>query len=169
MRRQRTQTGDVFAIEIDEARYAYGQIILKSHTAFPLYICVFEPAFPLNDPADSTTICRSEIALVGGTADGRIYHGMWKVIGNAAPVSDRIPRPYFTVLIRGQAVLEDFDGTIVRTATPNDIRMYGKRWSRAPMGFELATKALHGVGKWEDSYSKLTYRHSYEQAILCDA
>jgi len=158
------KVGDIFSIPLDDARCAYGQVFLKDHATFPLYVAIFRPAFPSADVPDLDAICLSEIALVGATADARIYHGIWLIVGNRAPGLSRLPRPYFKVERDGAAVIEDFDGTVLRAATPEDVRKYDNRWSRAPMGFEAAIKAIHGVAEWQAGYDRLTFEHAVEQS-----
>lgn len=67
-------------------------------------------------PPDLAVACASDIALVGGTTDARIYYGMWQIVGSVAPNPSRLPRPHFIVQRSGKTVVEDFDGDVVRIA-----------------------------------------------------
>ena len=165
-RKLRVRAGDVFSIEVDGSRRAYGQVVLKSHASFPLYVCIFRPSFDKLTAPDIDAICEAEIALVGGTTDARLYHGMWTIVGNRTPNLERVPRPYFTVGSGGRQVLEDFDGRILREATPQEVTLYGNRWTRAPIAFENAIQALNGAGEWRADFDRLTIAHSQERAQL---
>jgi hypothetical protein len=164
MAKPRAKRGDVFSIPIDDRRVGYGQVVLKNHSSFPIYIVVFGTAYDRNQEVSLNEIVADGIALVGASMDARIYHGMWKIIGNIEPDRSRIPRPNFKVYIGGSDFVENFDGNRLREATPEDVRHYDNRWSRAPMGFESAIKAIHGVGIWESNFDKLTFKHALDQA-----
>lgn len=164
MAKSRAKRGDVFSILIDDRRVGYGQVVLKNHSSFPIYIIVFETAYDRNQEVSLNEIVADGIALVGASMDARIYHGMWKIIGNIEPDRSRIPQPNFKAYIEGSDFVEDFDGNRLRAATPNDLRHYDSRWLRAPMGFESAIKAFHVVGIWEPDFDKLTLKHALHQA-----
>jgi len=163
MARPRVKTGDVFRIPIDDTRCAYGQVFLKNHTISQLYVGIYRPGLAAETTPDLDEICSSEIALVGGTTDARIYHGMWTIVGNRPPDLSRLPRPNFKVEAGGRTIVEDFDGRFIREATTADVQKYDNRWSRSPMAFELAMQALHGIGTWTSDYDRLTLQHALEQ------
>jgi hypothetical protein len=164
MAKPRAKIGDVFSIPIDDRRVGYGQVVLKNHCSFPIYIVVFGASHDRNQEISLDEITSDEIALVGATMDARIYHGMWTIVGNHLPDRSRIPKPNFKVYVGGCDFIEDFDGNRLRQATPEDIRTYDNRWSRSPMCFESAFKALHGVGAWEADYDMLTIRYALSKA-----
>ena len=109
MAKPRAKIGDVFSIPIDDQRVGYGQVVLKNHSSFPIYIVVFWTAYDRNHEISLAEIVADEIALVGGSMDSRIYHGMWKIIGNIGPDQSRIPRPNFKVYIGHSDFVENFD------------------------------------------------------------
>ena len=160
MAKPRPKIGDVFSIPIDEKRVGYGQIISKNHCTFPIYIVVFSTSYEQSEAVTLDEITADEIALVGASMDARIYHGMWSIVGRLPPDLSRVPRPNFKVQIGSSDYIEDFDGNQLRQATNEDLQYYDNRWSRAPIGYESALKALHDVGVWESSYDRLTVKHA---------
>jgi hypothetical protein len=107
MAKPRAKRGDVFSIPIDDRRVGYGQVVLKNHSSFPIYIVVFGTAYDRNQEVSLNEIVADGIALVGASMDARIYHGMWKIIGNIEPDRSRIPRPNFKVYIGGSDFVEN--------------------------------------------------------------
>jgi uncharacterized secreted protein with C-terminal beta-propeller domain len=84
--------GDVFSIPIDKELVGCGQIIVSGNV---LYIIVFEEAYQNAGGVDIDKIVSGNILLVGHTLDGRLYHGMWEVVGNVPISKDRIPFPCY--------------------------------------------------------------------------
>jgi Immunity protein 26 len=164
MAKPRIKVGDVFSIPIDENRVGYGQVIFKNHSSFPIYIAVFRTVYECSSQVAPSAITNDEIALVGGTMDALICHGRWNILGNVSPDLARIPRPNFKVIFDNIDYLEDFDGNRLREATSIDVRYYDDRWTRAPIAFQSALKALHGIGTWDFSFDKLTIQHALAQA-----
>ncbi|NKF23352.1 Imm26 family immunity protein [Solimonas marina] len=152
---RRAKEGDIFSINIDDKRRVFGQVIFP-----PFYICIFSRAYPRDIQVDLTDVCSGRIALVGDSLDALIFRDSWKIVGSMPSVKDRIPRPLFTVQIDGQLMLEDFEKRLIKKATEADDKKYGRRWTRAPIAFENAIKALHGIGEWRADFDQLTIEHS---------
>jgi hypothetical protein len=161
---KRLKAGDIFQISIDDDRCVFGQIVLKSFNTFPLYIVIYKNLYSSSEIPNFSEICESEIALVGGTNDARLYHGMWKVVGNEKSNIPDFPKPHFIVQIRGKVMLENFSGDVIREATIEESESFQNRWTRAPMGFEKAIKAFHGIGDWAQDFDRLTIESSRKYA-----
>ena len=139
---------------------AAGQILLKDVATFPIYAVFFEPLWPRDVVLNLSETANSKILLVGATMDARIYHGMWRIVGNVRPDLSHIPMPFFKVMINGRDIIEDFFGRMVRVATAQDIRYYHNRFSSSPMIFEDAVKAYHRLGSVPENMTRLTLEDS---------
>ena len=164
MKRSKTKVGDIFQIQINQTSCTYGQILLINHLTFPLYIAVFKPAYEYTQLPNLDALCESEIALVGGTMDARIYHGNWIIVGNNDPVIDRIPKPYFKAFVKGKPIIEDFFGKFIRKATPRDLESYDNWTSFSPMAYEMAIKSIHGEADWLPAFDQLLIEYARKRA-----
>jgi len=68
--------GDVFVFDVDGQRLAAGQVLLRNVAAFPLYAIFFKPLWARDAAPSVPEIANSDVLLIGGTMDARIYHGM---------------------------------------------------------------------------------------------
>jgi uncharacterized protein DUF4259/immunity protein 26 of polymorphic toxin system len=161
-KRPRTKEGDVFVFDVDADRLAVGQVMWKNVATFPLYVVFFKPLWPREAALSLPEVASSEILLVGATMDARIYHGMWRIVGNIKPDIGRVPMPFFKVYVGGRDIVEDFLGRKMRDATADDLRHYHNRTSRSPMIYEKAIRAYHLDGRLPE-YA-LTLAHAVDQS-----
>jgi len=164
MKRLKLKIGDVFSIPITKELMGYGQIVLAGTVQ---YIVAFEKAYPKEEKVDVERIISGNIFLVGHTTDARLYHGMWKIVGNAPVPKERIPFPCYK-LCQGTAdniVVVDFEGNILRTASKEEKQLLSYRPSFAPIRFEKALQARHGIGSWDKDYDELTVEYARQRVL----
>ena len=153
--------GDVFQFEVAGNSTAYGQIVTPGDV---IYVIIYKDVRQREQSFDSQML--SDIALCGWTLDGRIYHGMWKIIANA-PLPDNIPRPCYKVANEGVPWVESFDGQLQRLASEKDCRTLDHRTTIAPIRFEKAFAAIHGLQEWDASFDKMRAEYASEKERAC--
>jgi hypothetical protein len=98
---------------------------------------------------------RRQPILVAETMDTRLTSGEWEIFGNAA-IED--PSPSLTVVpigLDGQQWLQDFEGNLLRPATPQEISALRTRKSFSPAAVEEAILSLHGMADWNRAYDAM--------------
>ncbi|MFO0777623.1 MAG: Imm26 family immunity protein [Nitrospira sp.] len=154
MKRLKLKVGDIIEIPINDNLVGYGQIVCAGKV---LYVVIFEEAYPKAKRIDIQKVVAGKILLVGHTLDGRLYHGMWKVIGNVPIDTTRIPFPCYKLELGSEGmVVVDFDGTVMRKANKQEEDLLTFRTTRAPIGFEHALQAKHGIRPWDPDDEQLT-------------
>jgi hypothetical protein len=158
-RKPYAKTGDVFSIPVDETHVGFGHVLLHMVNAYPLYIAVFRPVWPVATLPPMTEIISSEVALLGGSSDALIWHGRWHIAANIRPDLTRYPWPHFICGPPERCHVENFDGQIIRNASTEDQNFYPYRFTRSPIAFQLGLKAIHGCGPWPPKHEELTYAY----------
>lgn len=148
--------GDVFQIPIDDARVGYGQVVLKPEKPV-LFICVFAATTSLGVLPDLNEVVRSDILLAGSTFDAKFRHGHWTVVGNVTSNLSTIALPVYKDGLGDQAFVETLDRSRRRPATTQEERSLPFRTYTAPVGFEMALKAIAGICQWLPAYNDLKY------------
>lgn len=148
--------GDVFQIPIDDARVGYGQVVLKPEKPI-LFICVFAMTTPPGASPDTSDIVRSDILLAGSTFDALINNGQWKIVGNATSNLSSIALPVYKSGIGDDVIVETLDRSRSRKASKQEESSLPFRTYTAPIGFEMALKAIGGIGEWLPLFDKLKY------------
>jgi Immunity protein 26 len=164
MKRLKLKIGDVFSIPITKELMGYGQIVLAGTVQ---YIVVFEEAYRKEEKVSAERIVSGKILLVGHTTDARLYHGMWKIIGNAPVPKERIPFPCYK---RSQdtadnIVVVDFEGNILRSASKEEQQLLSYKPNFAPIRFEKVLQAKHGIGSWDKDYDELTVEYARQRVL----
>ncbi len=152
----RVNSGDVVEIPIDESRVGFAHVVKRKHA---LDLIVFQNAFAKAENYDLDAVLTSPVAFLGQSNDALIWHGLWMVKGNRAPRYDHLPWPNFKILSDGQYVVKDYFENTLRVATDEDLKAYDLPWSRAPIGYQKALQALHGIGDWRDDFSKMSIQY----------
>ena len=156
------QKGDVFQFSLSDHICGYGQIVV---TGDVIYVVIFKDVFRFDEPwLDADKL--PEIALCGWTLDGRIYHKMWRVVGNSPLVKD-IPYPCYKVANDGILWVESFDGQLKRPASENDCRSLDYRTTVAPIRFEKALSAIHNICDWDKSFDKICVEYCRKREHTC--
>lgn len=159
----KTRAGDIFAMPAPNRQSGYGQIIVGGSV---FYVAVFREIY--DSPPDLDELLLSEILLAGWTLDALIYHGEWQVIGNRPPISDRVPFPTYKVRINGLPYIHEFTGKKRRPATPEYWELLDYKTTVAPIQYQNALLAHHGLGEWRDHYDEITIEHVRRRVLVGD-
>jgi len=161
--RVRLKAGDIFSFELDASRFGVGQVVEPKPS---LYITVLRNPVPRTfaladlDPTD--------ILLCGRTMDALFFHGYWHVVGTLPVPESCIPRPCNKVEAHGRRWISDFYAKrLVRRATDLEWERLDYHSARAPIAYQNAFKAHHGLGPMEASYAALGIDHVRAQAAIC--
>ncbi|HEY6642866.1 hypothetical protein [Povalibacter sp.] len=154
--------GDVFQFDVAGDHSGYGQIVVPGDV---IYVIVCRSIHRRSERSFEPQLL-SDIGLCGWTLDGRIYHGMWRVIAHA-PLPDHIPRPCYKVAKDEVQWVESFEGKLQRQASERDCRALDYRTTVAPIRFENAFAALHGLREWDASFDKMRVEYACEQERAC--
>ena len=149
MAKVKAKVGDVFQIPIDDARAGYGQVILQPEKNV-LFILVFAATTPANATPDLHEIIGSDILLAGNTFDAKIWHGDWPVVGNITSNVADIALPVYKSGMGDSAIVESLDRSRRRPATKEEEQSLPFRTYTSAMAFEMALKAIAGIGEWLD-------------------
>jgi len=152
----KVQVGDVFQIPIDNSRVGYGQVVARPEKNV-LFICVFAATTAADLIPDLAEIVRSEILLAGNTFDAKFNHGHWSIVGNMTSNLVEIPLPHYKSGMAESVIVETLDRSRRRAATKEEEELLPFRTYSAPVGFELAIKAIAGNGVWLPDYDDLKY------------
>ena len=158
----RVKAGDVFQIPIDEARYAYGQVAKKGDV---LRVLTYNKTFPSNEVPEISNILQQEVLLLTDTMDALIYHGEWKICGNA-PVRNDLPKPKFKFGSEPTFYIIEHDSEYQRIATVEETNQLDFQFSVAPIRIQNAMQAYFGVKEWKSDYDKLTYQYCLEKSQI---
>lgn len=156
------RSGDVFQFEIAGASTGYVQIITPGDV---MYVVVYKDICTDPERLFDPKIL-SEIILCGWTLDARIYHGIWKFVGNA-PVPEDVPRPCYKVGRDGILWVKSFDDEPIRPASEKDCQLLEYRTTVAPIRFEKAFAAIYGLQEWDDSFDKMRVEYARERERAC--
>lgn len=150
------KVGDVFAIPIDDDRSGIGQLVAEKGAV--LYIVVYDAALS-NGAAETgawTEVTETAPLLLAALSlDGKIYNGHWPIVGNRTDNLGALPDPVFKVGQSGEMLLENRDLSVRRVATEVELEVLRYRTVTAPVRFEKALKAHHGIGEWSEHYDPL--------------
>lgn len=156
----RVNAGDIFEIRLPDGRNGYGQVIIASDV---LYVVVFRDVYASLPDLDD--LIKKDILLVGWTVDALIYHGEWKIIGNRQPISAPVPFPSYKVSLNGESYVHGFAGKNRRPATAEDWELLDYKTTVAPIRYQRALLAHHGVGEWTQDYEGLTVEHARRRQL----
>lgn len=157
----RAAAGDIFEIPLPDGRSGYGQIIIDGDE---LYVAVFRDLYSALPDLDE--LVENDILLVGWTADALIYHGRWKIVGNRPPIVARVPFPSYKVSLSGKPYVHDFAGKNRRPATAEEWQLLDYKTNVAPIRYQKAFLAYHGIGEWLQYYKELTVEHARRRQLF---
>jgi hypothetical protein len=165
-RRAPLKVGDIIEIPIDEMHVGYGQIFDISQPG-KFYMGVFDATYPHGESPDTREVASNELLFVGETLDALLFHGRWRIIGNAS-VTAEVPYPWYRVAVGAAGIphVANYARTIVRPAEAHELALVDHRVTSAPIILENALKARHGIGDWRPEYDQLTIDHARQQAAL---
>jgi hypothetical protein len=148
--------GDVFQVPIDSERVGFGQVVALPEKNV-LFICIFSAMTHPNETPDLRQIVHSDILLAGNTFDAKFNHGHWRIVGNVTDNLTSIDLPVYKYGKGAETMVEALDRSKSRRATEAEEELVPFRTYTAPIGFELALKAISGVGVWSDDFYDLKY------------
>jgi hypothetical protein len=143
--------GDVFEFRVSDGRLGYGVVVLGGGTP---YIAIFKPLF--TEPPSTADLADEQIALVGETMDALFYHGRWVVVDEGFPIPSSISFPNWKVNANGVPHTTNFDGNTFLPMRPEEADLLDYRFSRAPIAYQTALEAMHGLAEWREDYERLT-------------
>lgn len=151
--------GDVFQITIDSARVGYGQVVLRpeKNVKGVLFICVYAETTRPGEIPSIRQIVQSDILLAGNTFDAKLNHRHWPIVGNITDNLPSIALPHYKCAQSDAVVVENLERTRRRQATAAEANELPLRTYTSPAVFELALKAIGGVGEWRDEFDDLKY------------
>jgi len=149
--------GDVFEVPLSDSLVAHGQVAAAYRTSGGhFYLIGFRSAFRVDERVDIETIVKDRIALLALSMDPLLRIGHWPIVGSRPVDEQRIPWPSYKVAIAPDTyVVEDYLGHRQRTATAKNIAALRSPTVIAPIRFQNAMKALHGLGEWLREYDDL--------------
>jgi hypothetical protein len=135
-----------------DSRLGYGVVIEGGGVPYVIILRSIHPTRP-----ELSSLVDDAIALVGQTMDALIYHGRWQIVFNGYPRRDDVPFPNWKVRIDGQLVVTDFSGQqVLGSLSEEETALLDFKFSRAPIAYQNALEAIHGLQTWQDSYDQLT-------------
>jgi hypothetical protein len=152
--------GDVFEFAVSDERLGYGVVVLGGGVP---YIVILKSLY--RDRPSLAELVADEIALVGETMDALFYHGRWVVVYEDFPIPASIPFPNWKVGINGVPHTTDFAGTKHRPMRAGEAELLDYKFSRAPIAYQTALEAIHGLAEWRDDYEKLTPAYAARRVI----
>lgn len=149
----KVKVGDVFAIEISENVYSYGQVVSLGQLSE--CIVIYDMTSAAHPRVEE--IIKQPIIFLAHTVTTRIEDGYWPYIGTA-PVPNTIKYPeYICETLKGFVVL-NYKGQTVRRANQEDMETLSTLRSCSPAIVEDAVKARYGHAEWYPYLDNLLYR-----------
>lgn len=163
-KRIRLKRGDIYRFDLEEGRYGLGQVIEPGGV---FYTTILED--PVGRDVQLDQVDTRRILLCGWTMDALLFHQRWHVIGNLPVPEDVIPYPCSKVGRQGEPWISDFRGKLLRPATRYEWELLKYHSSQAPLIYQDAFKAHHGLVAMEPHFSKISVEHKRAQATICSA
>lgn len=155
-KRVRLRPGDVFEMPLADGRFGYGVVIVGGGAPYVIILRSIH-----HDRPDVKTLIADEIAFVGQTMDALIYHGRWIIVFQDYPVRGDVPFPNWKVGMDRDTVVTDFSGqNVLGAPSPEESQLLDFKFSRAPIGYQNALEALHGLRDWREDYDRLTFAYA---------
>ena len=158
----RLKRGDIYRFDVDDRRYGLGQVIEPGGV---FYTTVLRE--PVSHAVDLRDVDTADILLCGWTMDALLFHGRWKVIGNLPVPEDQIPRPCSKVQVGPERWISDFRANLLRPATEYEWDQLEFHSSHAPIRFQNAFLAYHGLAERLPHYESVSIEHVRGQAAVC--
>lgn len=163
MTKIKIKAGDIFSVPLDETQCGFGQVAF--HGKHDLYVLLFDHTSSIEN-LSFDNLLEKNILFAATTTDARLWHGIWKVVGNEEPPMEKVPLPYYKIGPPSDCYLEDFEGKKIRKLEGPDVEAFDFRLSVSPMRLEKALKAYYDKLPWSSDYEKLTYAYVSERSKL---
>lgn len=162
-KRLKLSEGDLFKFAADETHCGVGQIIeFVGGSKSSFLTTILEPLYPADVGIDD--VDTQAILLCGKTFDALLFHKRWTIFGNVEPPVSRVPKPHSIVTMQDGTWLQDFADRPIRPATLLEAQNLDLSSTRAPIGYQNAFLAHHGLGEWKESFDRLRYTYQQLQA-----
>ncbi len=161
-KRIKLKRGDIYRFDLDEERYGLGQVVEPGGVFYTIIL-----ADPVGHDFQLDMVDTRRILLCGWTMDALLFHERWHVVGNLPVPDDAIPYPCVKVGREGEPWIADFRGKLLRPATQFEWDHLDYQTSRAPIAYQNAFKAHHGLAEMELHYSDLGIEHVRAKAAIC--
>ena len=153
------RAGGVFEMPVPDGRFGYGAFVIGGKCPS---IIVHKSLYSARPSIDELAL--DQIALVGWTMDALIYHRRWTVVLKDYPERPDVPYSNCKVRIGGEIVTTDFAGKVILgPTTPSELDVLDFKTSRAPIAFQNALEALHGLSEWKPSYDEMTPTYAFKR------
>lgn len=150
------RTGDLFSIPLSGTSSGVGVVAGKWKSE--LYLVVFKEKFEGAAELEGVQPAYLTPLFASSSLDAKIFHGHWPLIQRDTDVSI-VAQPIYKVEEPTGVFAESFDRK-VRTAISSDIaQALSYRKGVAPVRFENALKAYHGIGQWDPVFEELGYEN----------
>jgi hypothetical protein len=150
------EPGEVFAVPVDDARQALGQVV-GEYMSGAFHVVIFDGLFDRSSPPAPDQVIDSPVSLVALSLDAKLLNGDWPVIGRES-VDREPPLPLYKEEVPGGTEVVDWTGTRRRRAAIGEADQFGYREVVSPALLELAVKAKHGLADWHEAFDALMPR-----------
>jgi len=149
---RRLQEGDVFQISVGDDYVAYAQVL--SEDVF-VHLVVFEGLHDGAREHDLDEVMRAPVALYAWTRTD-LFGKQWIIVANRPIDRGRLPPVEFVEMAAPEEFrVVDYDGNVLRPATPEEVENAPFRTIVSPNAVGEAVEAWHGRRAWEDNYLTL--------------
>jgi hypothetical protein len=149
--RRRPKKGDVFEIPVGDHRVAHGQILSTEDGL--VHLVVFDGLGDADREHDLDEVLQAPVVLYAWTNDG-LFGKRWTVV-ESRPVNAKPPVEFVEMAEPGEFQVVDYDGNVLRSASPEDREGAPFRSINSPESVEEALEAWHGIRPWEDKHLSL--------------
>ena len=154
----RIKAGDVFSIPVSSDKIGFGQIVnIPDKSIF--IIVVFKKIFDKNQVPTIESICSGTILFEGYTLDALLYHKQWIIVGNYTSNIGKIKLPYYKLGTPPDRKIVNYKGDLLRKATKQEFEELEYQTVSSPIQYEMALKAYHKMGDWEDYFEAFYYKN----------
>lgn len=155
------RVGDIFTIQVSEDKIGFGQIIeIPNKDNF--IIAVYKTIYTGKDWPSLQEIVEDEVLLLGYTLDAKLYHKHWKIIGNLSLPPGKVKLPFFRLGTAPDYKLVDYKGQVIKNIGLELFNCLNYQTVIAPVRYENALKAYHGLNEWRAEYDDLMYTRTLE-------
>jgi hypothetical protein len=149
--------GDIFQVPLSDSQVGHGQVVADyGTTGGHFYFIGFRAAFEVEAVPELAAIRNGRIALLALSMDPLLRIGRWQIVGNQPVDKERIPWPTYKVATApGMYAMTDHLGTVRQQATHDQEVALPFLSVVAPIRFENAMKAIHGLAEWHPAFEAL--------------
>ncbi|WP_176560052.1 Imm26 family immunity protein [Brevibacillus dissolubilis] len=154
------KAGDVFAIPVKEGHYCFGQVVSDRPSATYEKLYILFDVFLEGVDHDITGLIRQPVLAIAHLDDESIKDGDWVILGNTDVALPSIKYPEYLTgpeNIGGPEQVIDYEGEVIRDATPQDLDELTYPESYSSHAFDGIAQARFAGGPWEEEYEELRF------------